>query len=124
MNALGTHLLVELRDCNSQYLDDLSYIRESLLDAAKEVGATVLSDTFHDFEPQGVTGIVAIAESHLSIHTWPEFGYAALDIFTCSGFDPKGAAASVIGRLESRDSEIMEVPRGRLHVYAEAVGHT
>ena len=125
MSALGTHLLVELRDCNRQYLDDLPLIRKALITAAERVGATILGDTFHRFSPQGVTGIVAIAESHLSIHTWPEFGYAAVDIFTCgTGFNPRDAASMIIDRLESADSEVIELHRGRLPVSTEAGTHT
>lgn len=82
MNALGTQLLLELKHCNADLLDDLPYIRDALLQAANKTGATVIGQSFHQFSPQGVTGVVAIAESHLCIHTWPEFGYAAVDIFT------------------------------------------
>lgn len=119
MNALGTHLLAELRDCDRDRLDNLSFIRESMLAAARAVGATILSDTFHQFSPQGVTGIIAIAESHLSIHTWPEYGYAAVDIFTCgSSFVPAKAAELIIQRLGCKDPEITEIKRGKLPAYA------
>ena len=81
--------------------------------AARAAGGTVLARSFHKFEPRGVTGIVAIAESHLSIHTWPEFSYAAVDIFTCGeNFDPTEAAKLIIADLESADSEITEIERG------------
>jgi len=83
LNALGTQILLELKECNRDILNDMSYIREAMLGAAREVGATVLGETFHKFAPQGVTGLVSIAESHLCIHTWPEYGYAAVDVFTC-----------------------------------------
>lgn len=119
MNALGTHLLVELRDCDRKALDNLPFIRETFLHAAEEVGAHVLGYKFHRFSPQGVTGIVAIAESHLSIHTWPEFGYAAVDIFTCGkSFEPNKAAALIIQALQCKDPEVTEVLRGRLPAYA------
>ena len=92
-----------------------------MLDAAAEVGATVIDDIFHQFSPQGVTGVVAIAESHLCIHTWPEYGYAAVDIFTCGdGFDPTQAAQLLIKRLRSKDPEIQELPRGILAQPASA----
>lgn len=93
MNALGTHILMEMRDCNSKLLDDLPFVQETLLTAARTAGATIIGQTFHKFSPQGVTGVVAIAESHLCIHTWPEHGYAAVDIFTCGeAFRPEMAA--------------------------------
>ncbi len=113
MNVLGLHLLLELKECNPQLLNDLDYIREALLDTAHDVGATVVGESFHRFSPQGVTGILAIAESHISIHTWPEYGYAAADIFACgASFQPKEAAEMLISRLESRDPEIIQVQRG------------
>lgn len=84
-----------------------------MLRAAEETGATVIGKIFHQFSPQGVTGVVAIAESHLCIHTWPEFSYAAVDIFTCGeNFDPTEAAKLIIADLESADSEITEIERG------------
>ncbi len=88
-----------------------------MLDAAEETGATVIGEIFHQFSPQGVTGVVAIAESHLCIHTWPEYGYAAVDIFTCGeGFDPTEASRIIVDRLESRDHDVTEVMRGRLEL--------
>lgn len=115
MNALGTQLVLELRNCNPRLLNDLPYIRNALLEAAEKTGATIIGQSFHQFSPQGVTGVVAIAESHLCIHTWPEFCYAAVDIFTCGeGFQPRKAAEMVVESLESADHSIMEIERGVL----------
>ncbi|MCH8745459.1 MAG: adenosylmethionine decarboxylase [Chloroflexi bacterium] len=115
MNVLGKHLLLELKECNPQLLNDLDYIRNSLLRAAEDLGVHVVGESFHQFSPQGVTGILSIAESHISIHTWPEYGYAAADIFTCgSSFQPLQAAEILIEQLESKDQDITEVPRGLL----------
>ena len=120
MKALGTHLLVELKDCNCDLLDDLGYIRASMLEAAEKTGATIIGESFHQFSPQGVTGVVAIAESHLCIHTWPEYGYAAVDIFTCGeGFKPREAAEMIVKHLESKDYSITEIERGVLPALAE-----
>ena len=89
MKALGTHLLLELKSCNVEYLDDLPFIQETLIFAAQSTGATIIRHTFHKFSHQGDTGELAIAESHVCIHTWPEYEYADADIFTCGeGFDP------------------------------------
>lgn len=119
MNVLGLHLLLELKECNPDLLDDLEHIRQTLLQTAQELGATVVGESFHRFSPQGVTGILSIAESHISIHTWPEYGYAAADIFTCgSSFRPSEAAAILIERFQSRTQEITEVRRG---LFTEAV---
>ena len=115
MDALGRHVLLELRGCNAAKLDDLPFLRDTMLHAAEETGATIIGEIFHQFSPQGVTGVVAIAESHLCIHTWPEHGYAAVDIFTCgANFDPSEAAKLIAAKLESRDPEITEVIRGNL----------
>ena len=84
-----------------------------MMTAANDVGATVVGESFHRFSPQGVTGILAIAESHISIHTWPEYGYAAADIFTCGPtFSPMDAASRLAEQLECRDPDFREIERG------------
>ena len=113
MNALGRHLLVELYDCDREVLNDLDLIRDVMVKAAIDCGAVVLGDSFHRFSPQGVSGVVVIAESHLSIHTWPEYGYAAVDVFTCgTTVHPEKAAEVLIDRLGSKHHSITEIPRG------------
>lgn len=115
MNALGRHLLVELHNCNREALNDLSLLRDIMVKAAIACGAVVLGESFHHFSPQGVSGVVIIAESHLSIHTWPEHGYAAVDIFTCGTFvNPEKAADLLIEKLGSKNHSVMEIPRGVL----------
>lgn len=113
MNALGRHLLIELQDCNSEVLNDLAFVKEAMITAAVDCGAVVLGDSFHRFSPQGVSGVVIIAESHLSIHTWPEYGYAAVDIFTCgTAVVPEKAAETLIEKLESKNPSLTEIQRG------------
>ena len=115
MNALGKHLLLELKDCNKEVLNDLNFLQDVLLSAAKEAGATVLEKSFHQFAPQGVSGTVIIAESHIFLHTWPEYGYAAVDIFTCGdSVKPDVAAKLLIEKLETKDPTIIEMKRGVL----------
>jgi S-adenosylmethionine decarboxylase len=115
LNALGIQIMLELKNCNTDLLNDLPYIRDSLLHVAKEIGATVIGHSFHQFSPQGVTGVIAIAESHLCIHTWPEYAYAAVDIFTCGeGFKPQEAVDLVVRSLESGDHSVTEMRRGVL----------
>ena len=115
MNALGKHLLLELRDCHKEILNNVDFLREALVNAATEAGATVLGESFHRFNPHGVSGVVIIAESHLFIHTWPEYGYAAADIFTCGNtVQPDKAARILTEKLGSRDYSIEEIPRGVL----------
>ena len=115
MNALGRHLLVELNDCDREVVNDLDLIRDAMLKAAIECGAVVLGESFHRFSPQGVSGVVVIAESHLSIHTWPEYGYAAVDVFTCgTTVNPEIAADVLIERLGSKNHSLMEIREGVL----------
>ena len=115
MNALGRHLLIELHDCDREALNDLNLIREIMVQAARDCGAVILGDSFHRFSPQGVSGVVIIAESHLSVHTWPEYGYAAADIFTCgTSVDPTVAAEVLIKGLGCKNPNLTEVQRGIL----------
>ncbi len=115
MNALGKHLLLELKDCDREVLNDLGFLKGILSAAASEAGATVLGESFHQFKPQGVSGVVVIAESHLFIHTWPEHGYAAVDIFTCGdSVQPEKAAQILIRELKAKNHSILEIHRGIL----------
>jgi len=113
LDALGRHLLMELEDCNEEILNNLDMLRETLMAAADEAGATVVTDSFHRFSPHGISGVVVIAESHLFIHTWPEYGYAAADIFTCgTTVQPEKAAEVLIEKLGARKHSIQEIARG------------
>ncbi len=115
MNALGRHFLLELKDCDRELLNNLEALKELLRTAAVDCGAEVLGDSFHRFSPQGVSGVVVIAESHLFIHTWPEHGYAAVDIFTCgTRVKPEVAADILIKKLGSHNHVVIEMQRGIL----------
>ena len=115
-------MLVELRDCNAHALDDLSTVETTLLDTAKRIGATIIGHAFHQFSPQGVTGVVIIAESHICIHTWPEHGYAAVDIFTCGDISRLDEAAEAIGdAFGSQDRSTVKLMRGQFDPSARAV---
>ena len=85
MKTLGRHIVAEFFGCEGAAIDDLARVEAWMLEAAAAIGATVVSSAFHRYAPQGVSGTLLIAESHLSIHTWPEYGYVAADIFTCGG---------------------------------------
>ena len=82
-DMVGKHCILELYDCDPSKLDDETFLRHTITTAAQRAGATLLNLITHRFEPQGVTGLALLAESHISIHTWPENGYAAVDVFTC-----------------------------------------
>lgn len=83
METIGCHILTELSSCNPETLGNVKKVRELMMQAALEANAEIRETAFHQFSPCGVSGVVVIAESHLSIHTWPEYGYAAIDIYTC-----------------------------------------
>jgi S-adenosylmethionine decarboxylase len=126
VNALGRHLLVELHGCEPDILDDIGTIRDVMLRAASHMCVTVLGVMAHKFEPQGVTAIVMIAESHLSIHTWPEHSYAAVDVFTCNGRIPEQVVSCFVATLRASQVNAIEIQRGilgsRERAMAGAVG--
>ena len=113
MVDLGIHVIADLRLCDSTLIDDIAYVRECLYDAAERLSVTVIGESFHRFAPQGVTGILSIAESHISVHTWPEASFAAIDIFTCGvAFDPTEAAHFLSDIFGIKDPEFTIIGRG------------
>ena len=113
MHALGKHLLVELHGCQADLLKKVDFIRDTMLGAARACRATIIDSSFHEFSPFGISGVVVIAESHLSIHTWPEYRYAAVDIFTCGDAIKPEEAVDYIGtRFRCKNPSVMEIKRG------------
>jgi len=104
MRILGRHLIVEYCDCDRKALDDLEYLEHHMNEAVRKSGATIVRSMFHRYNPQGVSGAVIIAESHISIHSWPEYGYAAVDFFTCGqSVDPTKAAEYMKEKLGCKE---------------------
>ena len=115
MQSLGRHLLGEYHGCDRELLNRPDHIRTELLAAVTIAGATPIQDFVHTFTPHGVTGIVVIAESHFAIHTWPEYGFAAVDLFTCGdSVDPWGAFTHLASALRAGSHSVVEVRRGLL----------
>ena len=113
MQALGKHVLAEFYKCDNDILNNVSLIEQLMIDAAEKANATVISSSFHHFNPFGVSGVVVIAESHLAIHTWPEYGYASVDIYTCGDtLDPWVAYKYLRDMLKSGETSMMEMKRG------------
>jgi S-adenosylmethionine decarboxylase proenzyme len=112
VKTIGRHLIAELYRCDPQRLADLALVQRSMLEAAGAIGATILGNAFHHFSPSGVSGAVVIAESHLSIHTWPEHGYGAVDVFTCGDMDPRPALLHLKAELGAADMRVQEIVRG------------
>jgi S-adenosylmethionine decarboxylase len=122
MNALGKHLVIEFHDCDPDVLNNTELCEKHLLEAVRRSGATIIKPFFHQFSPHGISGIVVIAESHFSIHTWPEYGYCAIDIFTC-GDDIKSEPAMYYLRdhFKANHFSVMEIKRGLLNLPASEV---
>ncbi len=106
----GVHLLVDVRDAEN--LDNIKSIEEMLKLAACDAGATVLHSYMHQFEPHGVSGVVVLSESHISIHTWPERNYAAIDVFMCGDCDPYRTIERMKEFFNTTNITISEVRRG------------
>ena len=113
VNALGRHLLLELFDCDTDAINNLDAVKGALVEAAKRAQATIVDVVFHEFNPFGISGVVVIAESHLSIHTWPEHRYAAVDIFSCGDvLQPEVAATYLVEQFGAERTSVVELQRG------------
>lgn len=117
MKSLGKHLIVELYECNRDLIARVDKVEQILVDAVKLSKATIIAPVFHQFNPHGVSGVVVIAESHFSIHTWPEYGYCALDIFTCGELIDSDAALHFLKEaFQAKSMSVMELKRGTLDI--------
>lgn len=114
--ALGNHILVEFSGCTPEIMNSVSTIESGMVEAAEKAGATVINSTFHHFSPYGVSGVVVIQESHLAIHTWPEFGYAAVDLFTCGDIDSWISFDHLKEVFQSKNYSAIEMKRGSLNL--------
>ena len=114
--ALGNHILVEFMNCDPHIMNDVAAIERDMVDAAKKAEATVINSTFHHFSPYGVSGVVVIQESHLAIHTWPEYGYAAVDVFTCGDMNSWIAFDHLKECFKSKSYSAIEIKRGSVNL--------
>ncbi len=112
METKSQHLLVEYFKCDADTLEDKTLIESLLNQAAEAANVTIVQSVFHKYSPQGVTGVVIIEESHLSIHTWPEYGYASVDFYTCGDGLPEKAHEVILEGLSAKRSEMLMVDRG------------
>ena len=112
---LGHHTLIELHGCDEAKLRDVAGVRALMLDAVRQSGGTYVTDVFHHFSPHGVSGVIVIAESHVTIHTWPEHGYAAADVFTCGdSFRHEVFVGMTRHGLNAQRADTRTLERGRL----------
>ncbi len=120
---LGRHILAEFFECDPNVLNNPKLVEKYMLEAALECGATIVNKCFHLFAPHGVSGVVIISESHLAIHTWPEYGYAAVDLFTCGEqCDPKVSYEFLKAKFNSKDAKYSQLNRGLMD-FDEHVEH-
>jgi S-adenosylmethionine decarboxylase len=113
MTNIGSHCILELYDCPVGLLNDATFVRKALREAVEASGATLLHEVAHAFEPQGVTALGLLSESHISIHTWPELGYLGADIFTCGSVAvPERACEHLALAFQARRHKMRKLPRG------------
>ena len=124
MKYLGKHLIVEFHGCDPAVLNDPETCQSHFLEAVRLSGATIIQPFFHQFSPHGVSGVVVIAESHFSVHTWPEYGYCAVDIFTCGEEIRSDAALDHLRRaLRAGHYSVVEFKRGILDLPEDRIRH-
>jgi len=114
MESLGKHIIAELFHCDEFILNDPVKIEEVMMAAAQLSKATIIKPFFHQFSPYGISGVIVIAESHYTIHTWPEYGYAAVDVFTCGDLDTQIGLEHIKQELRSEKCSIFQLQRGIL----------
>ena len=113
MIPLAHHTLLELHGCDAALLANSDALRPLLLEAVRAAGATIVTEIFHNFSPHGVSGVIVIAESHVAIHTWPEYAYAAVDVFSCSAtLDQAAMGKKIAAALGAESVESRVIERG------------
>jgi S-adenosylmethionine decarboxylase len=113
MEHLGQHVIIELWGCQEGVINDAALVRTAMLDAVRAANATLLDINVHMFSPHGVTGVAVLSESHLSVHSWPEYGYVAADVFTCGNTtQPRKAAEALKRHFGSTHTVVTELRRG------------
>ncbi|MCL5038205.1 MAG: adenosylmethionine decarboxylase [Chloroflexi bacterium] len=113
METFGRHVIAELSGCNPGTIRDIKLVEKYLESAVREAGATIVSTAFHHFSPEGISGVIVLAESHLAVHTWPEHGYVAMDIYTCGkNADPWAACRYLVEKFEAKDYYATHMQRG------------
>ena len=117
MKSLGKHLLIEFYGCDAHLLNDRRKVKQIMVESAKAAKVKIIDSKFHRFNPHGVSGVIVIAESHLSIHTWPEYGFASIDIYTCGNvINPWKAYQYLVKKFKPKNSTAMELKRGVLNI--------
>ena len=113
MDTIGYHYIIEASGCDPKIIADANTLKRILLESAKVGEMDVRTVYFYKFSPQGVSGLIVVSESHISIHTWPEKGYAAIDVYTCgTKSKPEKAVNYILEQIKADYAHITEVERG------------
>lgn len=121
MKTLGRHLLVELYGCDVKAISDVRRIEDIMVGAAKYAKATIVDVVFHSFNPHGTSGVIVIQESHLTIHTWPEYAFASVDVYTCGNkVNPWNAYKYLVKHFKAKNVTALEMKRGVLSLTGKA----
>ncbi len=124
MKALGRHLVVELYGCDVKILNNAKRLEKIMVRATLKAKATIIDVVFHTFNPHGISGLIVIAESHLAIHTWPEYAFASVDIYTCGDtVDPWKACEYLAKALKAKNTSALEMKRGTLDIAGSDLPH-
>lgn len=111
---IGVHCVLELYQCPNDLLNNPEFIQQALRKAAQQANSTLLEEVSHQFHPQGVTAVALLAESHISVHTWPEIGYVAADVFTCGqATTPEKACEALVQLFQAQRHLLVKLARGR-----------
>ena len=122
-NHLGHQTMLELYNCKPEFLNDIEFIKEALLEAARVSNATIVNQYFHQFSPFGVSGTVIITESHINIHTWPEYNYVAIDIFSCTeDMEIEKACEYLTSKFEASKNSVQKYMRGDKEMIKQSRG--
>ena len=114
-NVLGFQTIIDFYGCNTEKINSTDFIEDVLKKAAKKMNLTVVKSTIHSFYPIGVSGVIVIQESHLAIHTWPEYNYVALDFFTCNkAYELTDGINWLKEMFEAKKMEIVSEKRGNI----------
>ncbi len=110
---LGRHALADIFECDNALLDNIEKVKDILISSCKEANLTVVETTFHKFKPIGISGVIVLSESHITIHTWPEYNFVAIDAFTCGcHMNPNLVCKIIAQKFGSKNVEINEYKRG------------
>jgi S-adenosylmethionine decarboxylase len=124
VQSLGTHLIIELYECHEELINNAQEVEEALIQAVEISGATMVQSVIHQFNPHGISGVVVIEESHFTVHTWPEYGYCALDIFTCGDeIDYYSALQYLKTQFQAKNLSVTEMKRGMLDLPVKKLLH-